>query len=246
MEFIFSILNHNNVRATFFCLGWIAKSYPKLIKEIVARGYEIGSHSTLHQLIYEQSMSTFKSDLDSSIKILEDLSGEPVLYYRAPGFSLTEETKWVFEVLSAHDIQIDCSIFPSGRAHGGFKSFGQASPSIVSYNGIQIKELPINSIDFCHINTIFSGGGYFRILPYSIIRYLTKESNYVMTYFHPRDFDQNQPLIPGLTFGRRFKSYVGLKRSKDKLANYLSDFEWVDVGGADSRIDWERVPIITL
>ena len=93
MERIFSVLDSVNVRASFFVLGWIAEKYPEVVREISKRGYEIGSHTTLHQLVYEQNREDFFQDVNRSIKTLEDISGEKIRMFRAPGFSITE---WPF------------------------------------------------------------------------------------------------------------------------------------------------------
>jgi len=246
MDRIYKILDGSNVKATFFCMGWIAEKYPEVIKDIVSQGYEIGSHTRMHQLVYSQTPQEFKSDVEHSIKTLEDLSGTKVKYFRAPGFSITEETKWAFEILIELGIEIDCSIFPVKRAHGGFASYGTPKPSILEYNGVSIKELPINYADFLNKPIIFSGGGYFRLLPYPLIKKWTKQSDYIMTYFHPRDFDATQPVIKDLSKVRKFKSYVGLNKSEKKLENWLNDFKFIDIETANSQINWNEVPKVIL
>jgi polysaccharide deacetylase family protein (PEP-CTERM system associated) len=244
MESIFHFLEMKNVKATFFCLGWIAETYPDIVKEIVCRGYEIGTHTRMHQLIYEQKPEEFKQDLERSVKTLEDLSGCKVKYFRAPGFSLREDNKWVFDILVSQGIEIDSSIFPAPRAHGGFPSFKNPLPSLVRYNGNVLKELPINYHSFMGKNFIFSGGGYFRMFPYYFIKKWTKESSYVMSYLHPRDFDPEQPVIKDLNMLRKFKSYVGLKSASGKFTRWLDDFEFIDINEANNRINWTEVPVI--
>ena len=246
MEIIFDIISSSNVSASFFVVGWIADKYPELVKKISNYGFEIGSHTHLHQLVYEQDKKSFYSDVERSIKSLEDTSGEKVKIFRAPGFSITEKNKWAFEVLLELGIEIDCSVFPAGRAHGGFKSFNQDNPSLIKYNGSMLKEFPINTYNFMSKSFIFSGGGYFRVTPYKFIKSWTQKSDYVMTYFHPRDFDFNQPLIPGLSLTRRFKSYVGIKNCKSKLQKWLNDFDFIDIRQADELISWDKVPVIEL
>tara|TARA_B110000037_G_scaffold204665_1_gene248832 strand:- start:1367 stop:2230 length:864 start_codon:yes stop_codon:yes gene_type:complete len=246
MNRIFQILESTNQKATFFCMGWIAKTYPDVIRDIVDRGYEIGSHSNLHQLVYEQSPQEFRKDLEISINTIEDIIGKKVIYYRAPGFSITEHNKWAFEILHDYGIEIDCSVFPADRSHGGFPSFNVQEPALINYNGISIKELPINYHSFLRKPIIYSGGGYFRLIPYFLINKWSKKSNYVMTYFHPRDFDANQPLIHDLSLTRRFKSYVGLKGAALKLETWLREAPFIDVSEADSLVNWEQVPIVKL
>ena len=214
---IFKILETANTQASFFVLGWIANKYPNIIREICDRGYEIGSHTDLHQLVYNQDRESFFQDVDRSVKTLEDISGKKIRMFRAPGFSITEESLWAFEVLYELGIEIDSSIFPAGRSHGGLKSYGTAQPSVLEYNGFRLKEFPINTKPFLKHSIIFSGGGYFRLLPYNLIKNYTKDSDYVMSYFHPRDFDAGQPIIPGLSRFRKLKSYTGIRSALEKL-----------------------------
>lgn len=242
---ILDILDRHNTKATFFCMGWIARKYPEVIRKISER-YEIGSHTDMHQLVYEQGEKAFREDVSSSIKLLEDISGKKVKYFRAPGFSITENEKWAFEVLVENGIEIDCSVFPAPRAHGGFPSFGTCEPSIIKYNGVEIKELPISYTKILNKPVIFSGGGYFRFFPYSLIKKWTKDSNYLMSYLHPRDFDSKQPMIEDLSMFRKFKSYYGLKGAEAKFRKWLSDFDFVDIEEADKLIDWEKAKIINL
>ena len=246
MERIFNILERTKTKATFFCLGWVGETYPKIIKEIASRGYEVGTHTRMHQLIYEQTPAEFEKDLEFSIKTLENITGQKVKYFRAPGFSIKEENKWAFEILFKYGIEIDASVFPAKRAHGGLPSYGKAEPSLLRYNGITLKEFPINYKTYLGKSIVFSGGGYFRLCPYSLIKKWTSESKYLMSYLHPRDFDFKQPMIKDLPLSRKFKSYVGLKGAEKKLERWLKDFEFTDIGTAEKQIDWNNVPIVDI
>lgn len=244
MEFIFRLLQKHDLKATFFCLGWVARNYPKIIKEIDRQGHEIGSHSDKHKLVYDLNQKQFSEDLKISLESIEDLIGKKVKIFRAPSFSICENNSWAFDELINQGIQIDCSIFPAKRKNGGFESFVTDLPSIVkTEEKREIKEFPINTYNILNTNIIFSGGGYFRILPYSILRKLMIKSNYVMTYFHPRDFDPDQPILDNISPIRYFKSYVGLSNSKNKIEKLLNDYEFINVSEASNRIDWSKVPI---
>lgn len=194
----------------------------------------------MHQLVYEQAPEAFEHDLQRSIGVLEDISGEKVKYFRAPGFSITSYTPWAFEALLKNGIEIDSSVFPASRAHGGFQQFGTAKPAIIECQGMQLKEFPINTDRIVGKDLIFSGGGYFRLFPYNTIKKLTQKSDYVMTYFHPRDFDANQPMVPGLSAVRKFKSYYGLKHTEAKLRKWITDFNFMDLRNASSIVDWSK------
>ena len=246
MDMIYDILEKTEKSATFFVVGWMAEKYPDIIKGISSRGFEIASHTHLHQLAYQQDRQTFYNDVENSIKTIEDCIGKKVSSFRAPGFSITEKNKWAFEVLYELGITKDSSVFPASRAHGGLPSYKLAVPSIIECNGIKLKEFPINTHKVLGKPFIFSGGGYFRLLPYKIIENWTLQSNYIMTYFHPRDFDIEQPLIPGLSPTRRFRSYVGIKNCKPKLEKWLNNFDFIDLNQPDLSINCRHVSVIKL
>ena len=245
VERILNILEKTNTKATFFVIGWIAKKYPELIKKISEK-YEIGSHTTAHQLVWELDKEKFKQDLDISIKTIQDTTGKPVKYFRAPGFSISDKNAWAFDTICDSGIEIDCSIFPAKHAHGGMPGFTEQGPCIIEYCGKRIKELPMNHINIMGKPIIFSGGGYFRFFPYWLIKHWTNKNDYNIAYMHPRDFDANQPVLEGLSLTRRFKSYTGLKGAGTKLQKYLTNFKFIDIAAAKKQIDWEKVPIIKL
>lgn len=245
MERIFNILEKSNTKATFFIIGWIAKTYPEIVRRI-AEKYEIGSHTMTHQLVWQQTPAEFKKDVEASIKLLQDITGKPVKYFRAPGYSIRKSEAYAFETLAELGIEIDCSVFPAKHAHGGMPGFPTAGPCIVDYNGIKMKELPISLGNVAGKNIVYSGGGYFRLFPYSLIKHLTEKNAYNMAYIHPRDLDGGQPVLEGLTLTRRFKAYVGTKKSEAKLRKYLSDFKFIDIATANKDIDWGNAEIIKL
>lgn len=246
MERIFNILDDTNTKATFFIIGWIAKTYPELVKQI-AEKYEIGSHTMNHQLVWQQSPTEFREDVDSSVKFLQDLTGKPVKYFRAPGFSIRESESWAFEILHDLGIEVDCSVFPAHHAHGGFPSYGKAEPTIIEVNGKRIKEFPISCREMGGSHIIYQGGGYFRLFPYTLIKRWAKQDwDYLLSYIHPRDLDAGQPVVPGLSAARRFKSYVGLAGAEKKLRKFLKDFHFTDIATANSSINWTKARIIKL
>ena len=246
MDTIFSKLDEHNQKATFFCIGWVARKYPDIIKKIDSLGYEIASHSDMHQLAYEFNREEFKQDLKLSVNSIEDITGKKVRAYRAPGFSVMYKNRWVFEELLNNGIEIDSSVFPAKRAHGGFEEFGYAEPAYIEVDGCRIKEFPINLYNLFGKDIIFSGGGYFRLIPYPMMKYFMNKSDYVMSYLHPRDFDAEQPMLEGLSKIRQFKSYVGLKNSLSKLDRLIQDFNFVDLKEADKNIDWKAVKVVQM
>jgi len=241
MDRILTFLQENNQKATFFILGWVAKEFPHIVKKLDDLGYELATHSHRHQLAYEQTREEFREDLKLSINSIEDITGKKVTIYRVPGFSIKDENRWAFEEIYEAGIKIDCSVFPASRSHGGFCEYDHAKPSLLKINGYTLKEFPINTFSFFYKEIIFSGGGYFRIMPYFCIKYLTQKSDYVMTYFHPRDFDKDVPILDDLSLIRKFKLKVGLESAFEKFKRYIQDFEFTDIKEADKKIDWQSV-----
>lgn len=246
MERIFRILEDTNTKATFFIIGWVAKTYPDLVKKI-AEKYEIGSHTMNHQLVWQQTPEEFRQDVDSSVKFLQDLTEKPIRYFRAPGFSIRETEPWAFETLHDLGIEIDCSVFPAHHAHGGFPSYGKAEPAIIDVHGKRIKEFPISCREMGGSHIIYQGGGYFRLFPYSLIkRWAKRDSDYLLSYIHPRDLDTGQPMVPGLSAARKFKSYIGLAGAEKKLRHFLKDFSFTDIATAEASVDWSKARVIQL
>jgi polysaccharide deacetylase family protein (PEP-CTERM system associated) len=243
---IIDFLVKKNVSATFFCLGWIAERFPDIIKKIDQNGFEIASHSFRHQLAYEQTPQQFSDDLKRSIDILEQCTGKKVITYRVPGFSFTEKNTWVYDILIEHGIQFDSSIFPGERGHGGFSSLKSEHPFIIKTAHGSLKEFPISLKKIWNRSLAFSGGGYFRLIPYFLLKYFFKQSPYVMTYFHPRDFDDTQPIIRGLPASRKFKSYVGLKAAFNKFSKLINDFRVTDIRSAVKQINWDKADVVEI
>lgn len=247
IDSILDLLEEFNIKATFFCIGWIAETYPEVIKNIASRNYEIATHSYYHKLAHTQKYNEYKKDLIDSIKILEDLTRYGIKTYRAPGFSVTEDNLWIFDILIENGIERDCSIFPVERRFGGLNRFNLNGPFILKRQTGSLQEFPMNFSRIPLINKkfIFSGGGFFRIIPYSILRSLFSHSDYVMTYFHARDFDKGQPFNE-LAFQRRMKSRVGVDQSLDKLKKILGEFKFFDVAEASQLIDWDKAKQIEI
>jgi polysaccharide deacetylase family protein (PEP-CTERM system associated) len=238
---ILACLARQDQKATFFCLGWVARHHPGVIKAICSAGHTLGSHSDMHQLAYEQAPGEFEQDLRRSLDALQQISGQRVRVFRAPGFSITFRNLWAFEVLRRASIEVDCSIFPAPRAHGGLPKAPIREPAILETRAGPLKLFPMSVLRRLGLSVAFSGGGYFRLMPAPLLNQLFRCSGYVMTYFHPRDFDPDQPLLRDLSLVRRFKSYVGLRGALKKLERLLGCIEFFDLEEAEARVNWASV-----
>ena len=245
-ERLLRILEETGSSATFFVIGWIARAYPDLVRRI-AEKYPVGTHTENHQLLWQQTPEQFREDLRSSVRRLEDITGRKVDAFRAPGFSIRPSESWAFEILAEEGITVDSSIFPAHASHGGWPGFPSESPALIQGNGFTIKEFPMSLEHFAGRSFVFAGGGYFRLCPYPLLRRWTREHrDFSISYIHPRDLDAGQPMLPGLSLLRKFKSYYGLAGAEKKLRRYLSEFSFVDLEAAAQGIDWRQVPVIRL
>lgn len=223
---VLDLLSDHRVTATMFFLGWIAERFPRLVREAQARGHEIASHSYAHRLVYTMTPQEFVVDTRRARSLLQDISGEPVAGYRAPGFSVTADTPWFFECLAETGHAYDCSVFPARRGHGGLPMASPA-PSFIANSGGRLIELPVSVVEVLGQRVCFFGGGYLRLFPSGLIHAMAKRVHAqglpVVFYLHPRDIDPGQPRL-AMPLRRRFKCYVNLDTTFRKLQRLLSTF----------------------
>ena len=258
---IIELLDETDTKATFFCLGKIATEFPEVIKLISDNGHEIGCHSNTHAWLNKLSPEQVREDTHAAISALEDVCGSKVRSYRAPAFSIGESNKWVFEILASEGIERDASIFPAERDFGGFANCGIEKPSIISYNGIEIKEFPIPLATILGHKFAYSGGGYFRFFPYSFIKKNMEYSDYAMTYFHISDFlETTKKLMTKASYEEYFKesgtlknrlirfvkSNIGTGSSFEKLSKLVCNSKFNSILEVNNCIDWENVIKVTL
>ena len=228
-EWIVKTVTEAGAKATFFVLGWIAEHYPHLVKLMADHGHELATHSYWHRKVYELTPKEFAEDMKRSIDVIESAGGSKVKGFRAPSFSITPGTEWAFDVLHDLGLEYDASLFPARRGHGGYPCPPRAHLFTGAPSGRPMPELPMSIMRFAGVRLPFSGGGYLRLLPSSLIRHgfeqLNRRSEPAVVYLHPRDFAPDCPRVPMPPY-RRFKCYVGLTGSKDKLRMLLRHYKF--------------------
>jgi polysaccharide deacetylase family protein (PEP-CTERM system associated) len=224
-EVLLDLFDEGGAKATFFFLGWTAQRFPELVRSVHARGHEVACHGYGHQLIYTQTPEEFLADIGKAKAILEDVIGQPVIGYRAPGFSIVARTPWAFEQIVRAGFSYDSSVFPSIRGHGGI-STARMDPHILDTASGPLWELPVSVAEVMGQRVCFFGGGYLRLFPYFLIRHMARKVNRdgrpVIYYVHPREIDPQHPRIP-MNAWRHFKSYVGLATTREKVKGILRD-----------------------
>lgn len=224
---ILALLDRHQTKATFFTLGWIAERYPKLVRDIVAQGHELASHGYGHERATDLSEDAFYEDVDRAKKLLEDIGGVAVLGYRAPSFSIGTGNLWAFETLSRAGYRYSSSIYPIRHDHYGMPD----APRFAHQVNDALVEIPITTLRWFDRNLPSSGGGYFRLLPYALSRWMLRRVNRTdreaaVFYFHPWEIDVDQPRIPGIDMKTRFRHYVNIPRVERRLGALLADFRW--------------------
>lgn len=240
-------LDKRALKGTFFCLGWVAEKHPEIIREIDNRGHQIGCHSYQHELSSRFTPEQFTEDTLIAKRLIEDVIGKEIDCFRAPGFSITIHNTWTIDKLVEMGFKYDSSVFPAHHDYGGMPHYGRSEPAILrTTSGNVIKEFPVNIQSVLGKNIVFSGGGFFRFFPYWVIKKWGRKSEYMMTYFHTRDFDTEQPMVKCLPLMRKFKSYVGIKDAWNKWNRLLDDFGFVNLDQANQMIDWGKARIVEL
>lgn len=223
------LLDRFGYRATFFCLGWIARKAPDLIAEIAARGHEIGSHGDMHRLVHGLDRDSFARDLDDSLASLTRATGQDVKAFRAPGFSIGDGETWALPILASRGITLDASLFLADRAHGGMRLQRTRPFDLILHDGRSLTEVPTVPRQTLGRDVPFSGGGYLRLLPGPVLTRAFAEFDHagrpVIAYVHPRELDPDQPRM-ALPARRRFKYYVGLDTVTAKIERLFQQFRF--------------------
>jgi len=227
---VLNLLRKHNAKATFFVLGYVARRFPELVSKIAAEGHEIGSHGLRHQRIHHQTPEEFRKDIRVARSVLTEQVQRPVVCYRAPSFSIVNDTRWAMDILVEEGFEIDSSIFPVRHDLYGMPDASRFPSWNKTPHGHPLFEFPPSSVRIAGNNWGVGGGGYLRILPYSFTRWALMRINRLerqpgMVYFHPWEIDPEQPRISaGLR--SRFRHYTNLSEMESKLEKLLSDFRF--------------------
>jgi polysaccharide deacetylase family protein (PEP-CTERM system associated) len=227
---ILDLFDEQEIKATFFVLGWIAERYPRLIRIIQELGHEVACHGYAHQRVYTQSPEQFRQETRRAKRILEDITGQPVLGYRAASYSITKESLWALDVLCEEGFMYDSSIFPIHHDRYGIPDYQRFCHILNGHPGSELVEFPISTLRLAGTNIPIAGGGYLRFFPYAFVRWglnriNAKERQPAMVYIHPWEIDPGQPRIPANALSR-FRQYVNLEKTEARLIRLLQDFEF--------------------
>ena len=260
LEHIIQILDEHHVKATFFCLGELAGSFPHVINKIASNGHEIGCHSNNHRWLNKMTQQELREDTKRAIYSLENLVGKKVKSYRAPAFSIGQSNVEAFDVLAEYGIEYDASIFPASRDFGGFDNFKSNTPLLIRTSGSIIKEFPISPVEMLNRKIVCTGGGYFRLYPLFLIKKWVCARDYNMFYFHIADLlNEEYKFMSRKEYesyfkeegsmknrvARYIKSNIGTAGAIHKLERLVASTDFMNLAAADKIWKWEQADTFT-
>ena len=239
-ERLLSLLAARERKATFFVLGWIAERHPGLVRRIATEGHEVACHGFSHQAVFRQEPAVFRDETRRSKALLENEAQRPVRGYRAATWSITMRSLWALEILADEGIEYDSSIFPVRHDMYGIPGAPRAPHRIRLADGRTLLEFPPSTVRIGPATLPVAGGGYFRLLPWPVMRWAIRRVNGeglpFMFYLHPWEIDPDQPRV-SVGLKSRFRHYTNLAACAGKLDRLLDEF---DVGPAGEVIDRSR------
>ena len=233
---VLHLLDNHNVKATFFILGCVAEKYPRVIEELYQKGHEIASHAWSHKTLHSLGKNAFEEEIKRSVEMLESITGERPIGFRAPSFSIDNSTKWAFDVLEKHGFEYDASIFPiKTRLYGvpdaPLHIYRPAKDDIAKEdsNGAII-EFPMTVVKLGK-NIPIAGGFYLRLLPPWFLKFGIKEVNKerpAILYIHPWETFVGTPKMK-IPWSSSFITYYGINSSLNKLGYLLNEFDFCPI-----------------
>lgn len=229
VESLLELFDTHHVQATFFTLAWVARAHPEMIRKICDAGHEIASHGSFHKMVTKMTPGEFRSDLGDSIKILEDISGQKVLGFRAPTFSVIRETFWSWEIMLELGLKYDSSVYPIWHDRYGVPDAPRKRYTALKKDGRELIEFPMSTLSLFGKRLPFGGGGYLRIFPEGFtkmaIAKINKEGLPAIMYMHPWEFDSDQPRLE-LGKIQTWRHYYNIPANRQKLSGLLHRFKW--------------------
>jgi polysaccharide deacetylase family protein (PEP-CTERM system associated) len=230
MNQLADLMRTHEARATLFVLGEVAAAHPALLRRLAADQHEIACHGDRHDDVWSLSPQQFRADIRKAKAQIEDIVGQPVIGYRAPNFSIGPSQSWAYEILTEEGFQYDSSVHPIHHDRYGRPDAPRFPYQVWQNGAARLIEFPIGTVRLLGVNLPIGGGGYFRLLPYGLVRrgircVNAREHQPVMFYVHPWELDPGQPRPP-MAWHHRFRHYRGIKQEAHKLAQLFAEFRF--------------------
>lgn len=241
---VLDILRSHNRTVTMYVLGKFAERFPQLVRRIADEGHEVASHGYGHIPVVKQTPDEFRQDVERSKRILEDMTGQPVLGYRAPDYSITSRELWVLDMLAEMGFVYDTSIFPGRLTRYGIADWPAGPVSVQLASGRTLVEVPLTTLTLFGRRWPVAGGGYHRLLPWLVIRWAImrrlRQNQPFMNYCHPYEFDADElsEIDIELPLGTRLHQGLGRRGFHTKFERMLTTFETVLAADLATSYEW--------
>ena len=227
---VLDLFDRYSVKGTFFFVGWVADKFPKLVREVHARGHELACHSYWHRTVYSQTQDEFREDTRAAVRAIEDAAGVKVFGYRAPSWSITKDCLWALDVLAEEGFTYDSSIYPIHHDLYGVPGARRFPYTHRLKDGHSLLEFPPATVQVLGQNLPCAGGGYLRIFPLAYTHWAFRkfQEDYgkrVVVYFHPWELDPDQPRIRE-KLNSRLRHYINLDKMTDRLEILLRTYSF--------------------
>ncbi len=234
---LLALLARHEARATFFVLGWVAERQAELVRTIARAGHEIASHGWDHARVTQQTPSQFRDSIRRTKQLLEDISGAPVLGFRAPSFSIVPGREWALDVLIEEGYRYDSSLFPVQRPGYGYPN-GRPDPHWLERPSGRLAEIPPATLRWCGVRLPAAGGAYFRLFPAGVVRAALRQCERRGVpgtfYIHPWELDPAQPRLD-VSWLTQLRHYGGLRHTAERLERLLIDFRFTAIRDTVAR-----------
>jgi polysaccharide deacetylase family protein (PEP-CTERM system associated) len=228
VERILELLAHHSTKATFFALGWLAEQHPSVIGAISAAGHEIACLGYGHELVAAQTPQSFRQDIHRAKHILEDVTGHPVIGFRAPSMSITAHTPWALPIVAEEGFLYDSSVLPILHDLAGVPGTNQWI-HLLSCEGSLLWEIPPSTLNVGGFRIAIGGGGYLRALSYPVLKSLLARiealDETIVTYVRLWEIDAAQPRMRNTRLSE-FRHYLNLDKTIGRLHQLLADFQF--------------------
>ena len=233
-----ALLKKNDVKATFFVLGWVAERQPELVAEIARQGHEIANYGYAHRDVQQMTRDEFRDDARRSRDLLEIASGRRVVGFRIPQGLRSDDDLWVLDVLAEEGYVYDSSVVP-------YKYDRATRGAFVDENdGRELWEFPHATMNLFGYLLPISGGNYFRQIPHTLLqhavaRWKRQFDTPFMMYFHVWELDPDQPRISAASWMTRTRQYRNLTKMDWVLTDYFSKYKF---GSIAEFLDVDTTP----
>lgn len=226
------MLAQTNNKATFFVSGWVAENHPGLLHLIINNGHEIACLGYFDDKLENLSKKEAVENIKSSKRAIEQVTGKAVQGFRIGRGWLDDKNQWLLNELIEEEFEYDSSL-----CRIGFSFWNQPERGTIhthQNNGKSLYEIPASSISLFGVSIPVSGGNYWRQFPSWLIKrgidkWLNQYKNPLVLYFHIWELDPEQPDITAIDMMQKIRHYRNLTTMKDKVQNYLDEYNFVAI-----------------